>query len=52
MYCFFYRKRKVRNKTADSVILLREENQNECNDLDKILVLIGLTSLDPEMQGT
>lgn len=29
---FFYRKRKVRNKTADSVILLREENQNEWSD--------------------
>ena len=29
---FFYRKHKVRNKTADSVTLLREENQNEWSD--------------------
>ena len=29
---FFDRKRKVRNMTADTVILLREENQIEWSD--------------------
>ncbi len=41
MYCFFYRKRKVRNKTTDSVILLREENQKKGKNRCKTCHLIG-----------